>query len=120
MNTIAVVEDNLSNMKLIKSVLKNAGYHIISADNAVDGVQMIQENLPNLILMDIHMPGMDGLEATRILKADALTQHIPIIALTARAMEGDREMILASGCDAYASKPIRYKEVLALIDEIIK
>lgn len=119
MSTIAIIEDNLSNMKLIKTVLEHAGYQTVSAENADKGIPLIRESLPDLILMDIHMPGTDGLMATRILKADSTTRHIPVIAVTARAMEGDRENILASGCDGYTSKPIRYKEMLNLIESII-
>ncbi|MBC8211962.1 MAG: response regulator [Gammaproteobacteria bacterium] len=115
MAVIAVVEDNLSNMKLICGVLAHAGYTVIKAGNAEEGLPLIRQMLPDLVLMDIHMPGIDGMAATRLLKADKLTSHIPVIALTARAMDGDRETILRAGCDGYAAKPIRYKEVLELI-----
>lgn len=119
MTTIAVVEDNPSNMKLITGVLHRAGYQTLTAKDADEGVPLIFEALPELVLMDIHMPGTDGLTATRLLKKDQRTLHIPIIAVTARAMDGDREAILAAGCDAYTSKPIRYKELLLQIEEIL-
>jgi len=118
--TIAVVEDNPSNMKLIVGVLERAGHTVLAAEDADIGIPMIREQLPDLVLMDMHLPGTDGIQATRLLKANARTAHIPVIAITARAMEGDREGMLAAGCDGYASKPIRYKEVLALIDRLLK
>ncbi len=120
MTTIAVVEDNPSNMKLIVGVLERAGHTVLAAEDADIGIPMIREQLPDLVLMDMHLPGTDGIQATRLLKANARTAHIPVIAITARAMEGDREGMLAAGCDGYASKPIRYKEVLALIDRLLK
>ncbi|OOZ43268.1 response regulator [Solemya velum gill symbiont] len=119
MTTIAIVEDNASNMKLIKGVLERAGYQILTMEDADSGIPIIREHLPDLVLMDIHMPGTDGLEATRLLKADSKTRHIPVIAVTARAMEGDREAILAAGCDGYTAKPIRYKEILDMIEQIL-
>lgn len=120
MITIAVIEDNRSNMKLIKGILENAGYKTLTAIDAEEGMAMIREHLPDLVLMDIHLPGTDGLSATRMLKAESKTRHIPIIAVTARAMDGDLQGIMDAGCDGYASKPIRYKEVLALISEILE
>jgi len=119
MALIAVVEDNTSNMKLITDVLVRADYEVLQACDADTGIPLIRERLPDLVIMDMHMPGTDGLSATRLLKADPLTKHIPIIALTARAMEGDREMIMAAGCDEYASKPVRYKDVLRMVERII-
>ncbi len=119
MTTIAIVEDNPSNLKLIDGVLQRAGYQTLIAEDADVGIPMIREQLPDLVLMDIHLPGTDGLQATRLLKKDDRTRHIPIIAVTARAMDGDRETILATGCDAYTSKPIRYKELLLQIDKIL-
>ncbi len=120
MKTIAILEDNPSNMKLISGVLQRAGYQILTAEDAEAGIPLIREHLPDLVLMDIHMPGTDGLEATRLLKNEDRTRHIPVIAVTARAMEGDREAILAAGCDGYTPKPIRYKEMLALIEEVLQ
>lgn len=120
MTVIAIVEDNPSNMKLITGVLQRAGYQTLAAKDADAGIPLIREQLPDLVLMDIHMPGTDGLSETRLLKKDDATRHIPIIAVTARAMDGDREAILAAGCDAYTSKPIRYKELLVQIREILE
>jgi len=120
MQTIAIVEDNASNMKLIMGVLERAGYQILPATDADVAIPLIREHLPDLVLMDMHMPGTNGLEATRLLKNEKKTCHIPIVAVTARAMDGDRESILAAGCDAYTSKPIRYKELLVLIEQMLK
>jgi two-component system cell cycle response regulator DivK len=120
MTTIAIVEDNASNMKLIRGVLERAGYQTLTAEDADSGIPLIREQLPDLVLMDIHMPGIDGLEATRLLKLDPVTRHIPVIAVTARAMDGDRESILAAGCDGYTAKPIRYKEMLAMIERVLQ
>lgn len=119
MDTIAIIEDNLSNMKLIKCILEKAGYKTISADNARQGIDIVKAKLPALVLMDIQMPGLDGIEATKILKSDPETEMIPVLALTAKAMDNDREEILAAGCDAYTSKPIKYKELLLQIDALI-
>jgi two-component system cell cycle response regulator DivK len=119
MSTIAIIEDNVSNMKLIVSILEKAGYETLTAMNATKGIELIKKHLPDLILMDIHMPGLDGVEATKILKADSITKNIGVIAVTAKAMGGDREAILASGCDDYVSKPIHYKKLLEMIDQLI-
>lgn len=115
MSVVMVVEDNPSNMKLITGVLARAGFEVISALDADTGISVIRHRLPDLVLMDIHLPGTDGLTATRLLKADGLTRHIPVLAVTAKAMEGDADMLLAAGCDGYVAKPIRYKELLEVI-----
>lgn len=115
MTLIAVVEDNPSNLKLLNGVLEHAGYTVLAAVDADTAIPLIREHRPALVLMDMHLPGTDGLQATRLLKSDPLTARIPVIAVTARAMEGDRELFLAAGCDGYASKPIRYKALLEQI-----
>lgn len=119
MSTVMVVEDNPSNMKLITGILARAGYAAITATDADAGIPVIREHLPDLVLMDIHLPGTDGLTATRLLKADARTRHIPVIAVTARAMQGDGDAILAAGCDGYVTKPIAYRELLAVIADFL-
>src|SRR5213075_946330 len=113
---ILVVEDNAANLKLATFLLESAGYVVISASNAETGVTLARTRQPALILMDIQLPGMDGLQATAILKADEATRAIPVIALTALAMKGDEERIRAAGCDGYIAKPMRYKEFLAAIE----
>jgi len=110
---ILVVEDNPTNMKFVTAVLEGAGHRVLQAADAVAGICIARESLPDLIFMDIQLPGMDGLEAARQLKADPSTHHVPIYALTAFAMAGDEERILAAGCDGYLSKPVSYKDLLA-------
>jgi len=116
---ILVIEDNPANMKLASSLLRNNGYEVLEAVDASSGMLLAEQSIPDLILMDIQLPGMDGLTATGLLKKKAQTKHIPIIALTAFAMRGDEEKILAAGCDGYIPKPIRYKEFLATIETFI-
>jgi two-component system, cell cycle response regulator DivK len=115
MAKILVVEDNPTNMKLAVLLLETAGHTVISATNAEVGLSLARDERPSLILMDIQLPGMDGLEATALLKQDDATRAIPVIALTALAMKGDEERIRAAGCDGYIAKPMRYQELLAAI-----
>ena len=115
MAKILIVEDNADNMILLEFVLKSAGYTVLAATDAEAGLTLARDEQPNLILMDIQLPGLDGLEATGLLKRGDATRAIPVIALTALAMKGDEERIRAAGCDGYISKPIRYKEFLATI-----
>ena len=116
MPTILIVEDHADNMVLTVLLLQSAGYAVLSASDAEAGLTMARAERPDLILMDIHLPGMDGLEATALLKRDAATSAIPVIALTALAMKGDEERIRAAGCDGYIAKPMRYQEFLATIE----
>jgi two-component system cell cycle response regulator DivK len=115
MPTILVVEDNAANRELAAFLLESAGHTVISATDAEAGLTLARSERPALILMDIQLPGMDGLEATGLLKADASTRGIPVIALTALAMKGDEERIRAAGCDGYIAKPLAYKEFLATV-----
>ena len=115
MATILLVEDNPANLKLAVFVLESAGYTVIAAADAEAGVSLARERHPDLILMDIQLPGMDGLAATELLKRDEATRAIPVIALTALAMKGDEARIRDAGCDAYIAKPMRYQEVLATV-----
>lgn len=115
MATVLVVEDNVANMTLASFLLTSAGHTVLSAADAEAGITIARTQHPDLILMDIQLPGMDGLEATAILKQDAATRPIPVIALTALAMKGDEERIRAAGCDGYIAKPMRYQEFLATI-----
>ena len=119
MARILIVEDNTLNMRLAVAVLKNAGHEALQAYNAEEGIELARRERPALILMDIQLPKMDGLEATRILKADAATAAIPIIALTAFAMKGDRERILEAGCDDYIHKPVHYQDVIERIARLL-
>jgi len=114
-----VIEDNPTNMKLSTFLLESADYTVLAATNAETGLTLAREGRPDLILMDIQLPGMDGLEATTVLKADVATRGIPVIALTALAMKGDEERILAAGCDGYIAKPLDYKDFLATIKAVL-
>ena len=103
---ILIVEDNLMNLDLARDLLELAGYEVIQATTAYDGIMTAQQETPDLILMDIGLPGMDGLAATAILKQTTKTRNIPVIVLTAHAMQGDEQKALAAGCLAYMIKPI--------------
>jgi len=103
---ILVVDDNPVNMKLIRVLLASEGYEVRTASDATEALDILQAFRPGLILLDIQLPGIDGLELTRRLKAQPSTRDIPILGLTAYAMKGDEERILAAGCDGYIPKPI--------------
>jgi two-component system cell cycle response regulator DivK len=115
MANVLIIEDNADNLKLATFLLESAGHTVISASNAEAGLALARSDHPHLILMDIQLPGMDGLQATGQLKRDEKTRSIPVIALTALAMKGDEERIRAAGCDGYIGKPMRYKEFLAAV-----
>jgi two-component system cell cycle response regulator DivK len=115
MSAVLVVEDNPANMTLATFLLRSAGYSVLTAIDAESGLALARNQQPDLILMDIQLPGMDGLEATALLKGNEATRAIPVIALTALAMKGDEERIRAAGCDGYIAKPLAYKEFLATI-----
>lgn len=117
---ILIVEDNPKNLKLIRDLLQFKGYQTIEAETAEAGIELARERRPALILMDIQLPGMDGREAMKTLKADTATQAIPILALTASAMKGDREGLLADGFDGYIAKPIDIKEVPKTVEGFLK
>ena len=119
MARILIVEDNPANMKLVSLLLLNAGHTVLRATDAETGLTMARADQPDLILMDIQLPGMDGLAATALLKKDAVTAAIPIIALTAMAMKEDQEKTRAAGCDAYIAKPLRYQELYEVIDALL-
>jgi two-component system cell cycle response regulator DivK len=115
MANILLVEDNAANMKLATFLLESAGHVVLPARDAEVGLALARQERPDLILMDIQLPGMDGLAATAQLKADEVTRGIPIIALTALAMKGDEERIRAAGCDGYVAKPLNYRDFLAVV-----
>lgn len=112
-----MVDDNLHNIKLVEAILGRAGYTVLAAADAETGLVLAGRECPDLVLMDIQLPGMDGLAATRQLKDNPTTKGIPVIAFTAYAMKGDREKMLAAGCDDYLAKPFGYKELLAKVAE---
>lgn len=119
MARILIIEDNPANMKLALLLLHKAGHQTHCAVDAETGVALARDEVPDLILMDIQLPGMDGLSATALLKQDSRTAHVPIIALTAMAMKADKEKCEMAGCDGYIAKPLRYQELYAAIDALL-
>jgi len=119
MATILVIEDNEMNLDMLSRRLSKRGHTVLIATDGAQGVDMTHQHKPDLILMDMSLPVMDGWQATRIIKADSAIKHIPIIALTAHAIAGDREKCLAAGCDEYETKPIKFPELLAKIDQFL-
>jgi len=109
---ILIVEDEPKNLTLLRDLLQVSGYKTIEATDGKQGVELAKSKKPDLILMDVQMPVMDGLEAARILKADTTTSNIPVLALTSYAMKGDEERILQAGCDGYLAKPFNIQELL--------
>ena len=116
---ILIVEDNPKNLKLVRDTLQVTGYQTIEAETGEEGLRLAHERHPALILMDIRLPGMDGLTAFRHLRADPLTRQIPVIAVTASVMTEQRHEILAAGFNAYHPKPIKVKELLDTIEKIL-
>ncbi len=117
--TILVIEDNRQNREVVSRMLVHGGYDPICAADAKSGLDMARRQCPELILMDIQLPDMDGLEATGLLRRNPATADIKVMALTAYAMRGDRERMIAGGCDDYLAKPIRYQELLQKIEDLI-
>jgi two-component system cell cycle response regulator DivK len=115
MAKVLIIEDNPANMTLATFLLQSAGHSVLPATDAETGLTLARAEQPDLILMDIQLPGMDGLQATAVLKGEDATRDIPVIALTALAMKGDEARIRAAGCDGYIAKPLAYKEFLATI-----
>jgi two-component system, cell cycle response regulator DivK len=114
--TVLYVEDNFHNRRLVRKILESKGYTLVEAEDGIVGLEMIRRLRPPLVLMDIGLPGMDGITVTNMVKGEDDLRHIPIIAITASAMSGDRERFLAAGCDDYLSKPIQPIELLNMID----
>ena len=119
MAKILVIEDNPTNMKLVSLLLERQGHTVERASSAEQGIEFARRSRPEIVIMDIQLPGMDGLAATRILKTDEETKNVKILALTALAMNGDKERIQKAGCDAYVAKPLRYKEFLSALDGLL-
>lgn len=119
MTTLLIIEDNDLNMKLARTILGGAGYTLLEATNAEDGLTLARAHRPAVVLMDIHLPGMDGIAAFERLRADPATAAAPVLAITASAMRGDRERILAAGFDGYVSKPFRITELLEAVRRML-
>ncbi|URI06092.1 response regulator [Aquincola tertiaricarbonis] len=115
MARILVIEDNQHNLQLARVVLEHAAHQVSTAMDALQGLAIARSELPDLVLMDIQMPGMDGLDATRALRRDPQTASLRVLALTGLAMSGDEQRILAAGCDGYITKPYDYR---ALLDKV--
>jgi len=119
MKLILIVEDNDKNLKLVRDVLQVKGYATIDAGNAEDGIVLARDRKPDLILMDIHLPGMNGIEALAVLRADGATAGIPVAAVTASVMQQDRSKITEAGFNAYVGKPINLKEFLDTVRDLL-
>lgn len=119
MGKILIIEDNPANMKLAVFLLDGAGYVVLQAQDAETGLALAHSEQPDLILMDMQLPGIDGLSATRQLKSNPVTQKIKIVALTGMAMKGDEDRIRKAGCDGYIPKPVLYESFLGTIKQIL-
>jgi len=116
---ILYIEDNFQNKRLVRKILTARGYEVLEADDGLTGVELATKETPDLILMDISLPGIDGVEATQRIKAYERTSKIPVIALTANAMRGDRERFIAAGCDDYLPKPISTGDLVDMIHKFL-
>lgn len=116
---VMVVEDNEKNRKLMRVVLRAKGYNIIEATTGEEALNLLKNQKPDIILMDIQLPGIDGLTLIKQIKASAITKDIPIIAVTAYAMKGDEQKILETGCNAYVSKPVNTQELPLIVEKYI-
>ncbi len=117
---VVVIEDDERSRKLLRDVLDAHGYDTNVTDNAEEGVRLVRELRPALVLMDIRLPGMDGFGAMELLRQDPLTREIPVVAVTASAMPQDRDRIMAGGFRAYVSKPVRIRQLLSLIRQLVE
>lgn len=114
--TVVYIEDNYHNRRLVRKILIASGYRVVEAEDGLSGLAMVRELVPPMVLLDIGLPDIDGLEVVRQIRADAALAHIPVIAISASAMRGDRELFIAAGCDDYLAKPIKVAELLQLVD----
>jgi len=120
MSLVLIVEDNEKNMKLARDVLRAKGYETIEAVSGEEGVRLAREKMPDLVLMDIQLPGINGVEAFRLIRADAATRAIPVVALTASVTPTDRGAITAAGFDAFLGKPINLKEFIDTVKRFVE
>ena len=117
---ILIIEDNARNLKLARDILNYVGYRTLEAENGEDGLALARAELPHLVLMDVQLPGMDGVEALGRLRADPLTAEIPVVALTAFAMKDDRDRLLSVGFDAYLEKPLNVREFPSQVAAVLR
>ncbi|MCP4402450.1 MAG: response regulator [bacterium] len=118
--TVLVIEDNELNMKLTRIILTMGNYRVLEAKDAETGIQLIREQQPDLILMDIQLPGMDGLSATRLIKSEPKLRHIPIIALTSYAMRKDEKTSKEAGCEGHVTKPVSASQLLETVARYVR
>lgn len=116
---VLYVEDNALNLRLVRKILQAAGYDVLEAMDGLTGVALAAAHTPDLILMDMNLPDIDGITATHHIKSNPQTTHIPVIALTANSMHGDRERFIAAGCDGYVPKPIAKNELLTIMSMLL-
>ena len=119
MSLILIVEDNEKNMKLVRDILQAKGYQTLEAVNAEDGIALAVENKPDLVLMDIQLPGMNGIEALKVLRADPTTAHIPVVAITASVMQQNKQQVMDSGFNGFIEKPINLRQFLASVQSVL-
>ena len=120
MSLVLIVEDNEKNMKLVRDILRAKGYETMEAGTAEEGIKLAQERIPDLVLMDIQLPGMNGMEALKVLRANSATAHIPVVAITASVMQQDRQQIMDTGFDGFIEKPIDLRAFLATVQAALK
>ena len=120
MSLILIVEDNEKNLKLVRDVLQVKGYETLAAGTAEDGLTLARARLPDLILMDIQLPGMSGIEALKVLRAEAATAAIPVVAITASVMQQDRQQIVSAGFDGFIEKPINLRGFLDTVEKALR
>ena len=120
MSTVLIIEDNDKNMKLARDVLQNKGYKTLEAVTGEEGVKLAKEKIPDLVLMDIQLPGINGIDAFKQIRADPRTARIPVIALTASVTPTDRSQITAAGFDAFIGKPINLKEFVETVKRLVE
>jgi two-component system, cell cycle response regulator DivK len=119
MAKIVLIEDNPANAKLASFLLRFGGHDVWQASDAETGLALVRAEMPALVLMDVQLPGMDGLAATRQIKADPAIGHIPVVAITSHAMKGDDETMRAAGCNGYLPKPFHHRDLLALVNKML-
>ncbi len=120
MSLILIVEDNEKNMKLVRDILQAKGYQTLEAGTAEEGIKLALERIPDLVLMDIQLPGMNGMEALKVLRAEPSTAQIPVVAITASVMTQNRQQIMDTGFNGFIEKPINLKEFLATVHASIR
>ena len=120
MSLILIVEDNEKNMKLVRDILQAKGFETMEAVNAEDGIKLALARVPDLVLMDIQLPGMNGMEALKVLRAEPATAKVPVVAITASVMTQDRQQIMDTGFDGFIEKPINLRDFLATVNASIR